>query len=80
MGKNDNRLIFSYDREVDVLYVSIGEPKPGISEETEDGIVLRYDVKTNKFIGFTIVDFLASFKGKKVKTFPTHLRAELQPI
>ncbi len=80
MGKKDNKLIFSYDREADVLYVSIGKPKPGISEETKDGIVLRYDVETNKFIGFTIVDFLASFKGKKVKTFSTHLRAELQPI
>lgn len=78
MAKNSDRLIFSYDQEADVLYVSIGNPKPGISEETKDGIVLRYDVDTNKLIGFTIVDFLARFKGEKVKTFPTHLRAELQ--
>lgn len=78
MAKNADRLIFSYDQEADTLYVSIGKPRPGISEEMSDGIVLRYDVETNKLIGFTIVDFLASFKGKKVKIFPTRLKAELQ--
>lgn len=78
MAKNSNQLIFSYDREVDVLYVSVGNPMPGISEETKDGIILRYDMKTNKLIGFTMVDFLANFKEKKVKTFVTNLKAELQ--
>lgn len=79
MAKNNDRLIFSYDKEADVLYISAGKPKAGISEEMKDGIVLRYDIATNKLIGFTIVDFLASFKGKKIKTFPTHLKTEFQP-
>ena len=78
MGKDNEKLIFSYDQESDVLYVSIGKPRAGISEELRNGMVMRYDIETNKLIGFTIVDFIASFKGNKIKTFPTPIKAELQ--
>ena len=35
---------YDYDEEDDVLYLSIGNPKPSITEETEEGILIRKDI------------------------------------
>ncbi len=46
----------SYDRSGDVLYMSIGEPRPAAdSEETPEGHVLRYDER-EQIIGITLVN------------------------
>lgn len=54
----------SYDKEADVLYVSIGKPKQAICETLDDGVVVRYDKKSDKIIGFTVIDFEKRFSAK----------------
>ncbi len=53
----------SYDNDTDVIYISFGQPRPAISEETEDGILIRHDPDTNEVIDLTIIDF-----GKRLST------------
>jgi len=53
-----NQLNYLYDKEADVLYISKGKPsKTDISDELEDEIVARYDAKTRKVKGLTILNF-----------------------
>ncbi|MHB8629683.1 MAG: DUF2283 domain-containing protein [Aggregatilineales bacterium] len=46
----------AYDREADVLYLSIGEPRPAISREIGDDVLLRVDPKTAEVVGLTILN------------------------
>ena len=62
--EKERGLIFSYDRSADVFYMSIGEPEPGIDEETGDGIYIRKDAATDEIRGLMIVDFLKRFKNE----------------
>ena len=50
-----------YDEHADVLYLSHGEPRPAISDEVSDGILLRRDPRTQAVVGLTIIDFRTSF-------------------
>jgi uncharacterized protein YuzE len=43
-----------YDAESDVLYLSIGEPRPGVGEQTPEGHIVRFD-ETGEFCGVTLV-------------------------
>jgi uncharacterized protein YuzE len=45
----------SYDEDADVLYLSLGEPRPAVSVDIGDGVVLRYDEAANEVIGVTMV-------------------------
>jgi hypothetical protein len=47
----------SYDEMVDVLYLAAGKISLTENSEDEAGLVLRYDLKTRKPIGATIIDF-----------------------
>ncbi len=73
-------LSFSYDKRADVLYISIGKPKKAISREIQDGILIRFDPKTKKIVGLTIIDFAARFKTTKAKSVPITLEAQLQRV
>ena len=46
-----------YDEHADVLYLSHGEPKAAISDEIDEGILLRRDPRTQAVVGLTIIDF-----------------------
>jgi uncharacterized protein YuzE len=54
----------NYDRAADVAYVAFGQPREGISVETDNGIVLRVDPNTDEVIGFTVVNFFKRFVEK----------------
>ncbi len=43
-----------YDRDADVLYLSIGEPHAAYGEDTPEGHILRFDANDN-FCGLTLV-------------------------
>ena len=45
----------SYDPENDVLYLHLGDPQAGESEETPEGHVLRYAPGTSHMIGLTVL-------------------------
>jgi uncharacterized protein YuzE len=67
-----------FDAENDVLYLTIGEPRPGYGEETVEGHVVRYD-EEGEFCGLTLFDVQGTLEeGKYVhvsvppKTEPKH--------
>ena len=45
----------SYDDEADVLYISIGDPKPALGVDLGDGVIVRYDETRNEIVGATII-------------------------
>ncbi len=57
---------FDYDREADVLYLSIGEPRPALGVESPEGHVWLMDIETDEICGLTIVggDALIKKYGK----------------
>ncbi|MBI3811451.1 MAG: DUF2283 domain-containing protein [Nitrospirae bacterium] len=61
---------FHYDREADVLYLSVGKPQKAKSVETGDDFVLRLHPKTAEVVGLTIIDFSKHFP----QLDPTHIK------
>lgn len=75
----EKKLIYSYDKERDVLYVSIGKPQDAISEEIEDDIFANLNPKTKKVVGFTIINFEKKFleiECSKHPSFHIPIKAE----
>lgn len=58
-------LRFSFDREADILDISVGTPKKAISREVNDDFFVRIDPKTKKVVGFSILNFGKWFKDEK---------------
>ena len=52
----------SYDRDCDVLYLSIGEPRPAITRGAQNGLLIRSDPETREVIGLTILHYEAKFR------------------
>ena len=50
-----------YDRESDVLYLSIGESRRAISREVGDDVLLRIDPETENVVGLTIMNLASRF-------------------
>lgn len=50
-------LSWEYDEEADVLYLSIGEPRPSVSVDLGEGMVARYDEGENEVVGLTVIGF-----------------------
>lgn len=52
-----------FDKEADVLYFSRGEPRSdAISREIGDDIIVRLEPKTNRVLGFTVLNFTRRFE------------------
>lgn len=72
--------MFWFDKEGDVLDISIGKPKKAISKELGEDIVARIDPKNKEVIGFTILNFTKRFeKLKDVKKIDMPLKAKILP-
>ena len=72
-----NGLSLSYDKSADTLYLSVGKPKSSLSREIDDGVLIRFDPKSKKITGVTIIDFEARFQKTKARTIPIGLEASL---
>jgi len=72
------KMSLSYDKEADVLYISVGKPKKSLSREMDDGVLLRLDQKTKKITGLTILDFEARFQKPQGRSIDIDLEAKLQ--
>jgi len=58
----DNELMMGYDREADVLYLSLGEPQQGMTYvEIDHNLMVRLHPETGKVMGLTILDFSQRF-------------------
>ena len=50
---------WDYDEEADVLYISIGEPRPAVSMDIGEGAILRYDETRQEVVGLTLIGLRA---------------------
>jgi len=66
----EKRLKMFFDKEGDVLDISIGDPREAISQEVGDDILIRVDPKTNEVFGITILNFEKRFEQTKTEIFP----------
>lgn len=46
---------WDYDEEADVLYLSMGEPKPALGVDIGEGVILRYDESRKEVVGLTLI-------------------------
>ena len=46
---------WEYDEEADVLYLSVGAPKPAVGVDIGEGVVVRYDEVKNEVVGLTVL-------------------------
>lgn len=75
-----------YDAEADVLYLSIGEPRPAVGEETREGHVLLFDSETGDFCGLTLISIahLIALHGDDLTVTVPHAEridaADLKPV
>ncbi len=66
----EERLRMFFDKEGDVLDISIGDPREAISKEVGDDILIRVAPKTNEVLGITILNFEKRFEQTKTEIFP----------
>jgi uncharacterized protein YuzE len=52
-------ITWDYDEEADVLYLSIGEPRPAIGMDIGEGIIVRYDEISQEVVGLTLIGLRA---------------------
>jgi len=50
-----------YDKQGDVLYITVGNPRPANTEEVGDDILLRHDPDSGEVIGLTVLNFSSRF-------------------
>lgn len=55
-----------YDKEGDVLYLSVGDPRPAISEEIGDDVLMRVAADTGEVVGLTVLNFSSRFDSSDV--------------
>lgn len=62
----DKQLNFLYDKDADVLYVSLGKPAYTDYKEVGENLILRLDPETQEVVGFTVIDFIKQAKEQDV--------------
>lgn len=50
-----------YDRDNDILYLSIGKPRSAISQEVGDDVLVRVDPATGEVVGLTVMNLSAHY-------------------
>ncbi len=56
---------FHYDRQADVLYLSLGKPQRAKTIEMGEDFLLRLHPRTGEVVGMTIIDFTRHFPQLK---------------
>lgn len=46
---------WDYDEDADVLYLSVGEPRPALGVDIGEGVIVRYDETNKEIVGLTFV-------------------------
>jgi uncharacterized protein YuzE len=50
---------WDYDEDADVLYLSIGQPRPAVGIDIGEGVVVRYDEQKKDVVGLTLIGLRA---------------------
>jgi len=53
--KKKENLNWDYDKEADVLYISIGEPRKALGVDIGEGAIVRYVEETGEVVGLTLI-------------------------
>ncbi len=53
------QLNWEYDEEADVLYISVGKPRPAVGVDIGEGVIVRWDEKKREVVGLTIIGLRA---------------------
>jgi uncharacterized protein YuzE len=64
---------WDYDPEADVLYLSIGEPKPALGIDIGEGLVLRYSEAQSAIVGLTIIGLQSRLNQAEAIPMSTHI-------
>ena len=65
------KMKFYYDKDNDILDISVGKPRKAISKELGNDILIRVLPKTNKIVGLTVINFEQRFsKSSHKQTLP----------
>jgi uncharacterized protein YuzE len=51
----DVKRISPYDEEADVLYLSVGGPRPALGVDIGEGVIVRYDEEHREVVGSTLI-------------------------
>jgi uncharacterized protein YuzE len=63
-----------YDKEGDVLYLSVGKPRRAVSQELGDAVLLRIDTETDEIIGLTVMNLSTRFGSLETpQTLPVEI-------
>ena len=65
----EKKMKFFFDKEGDILDISLGEPEEAMSREIEDDIVVRINAK-NEIVGFTMINFEKRFEKSNKEDIP----------
>ena len=49
------KIDWEYDKEGDVLYLSIGKPRKATGVDIGQGVIVRYDEKKKEVVGLTVL-------------------------
>ena len=68
---NNLSLRMAYDKDGDILDLSLGEPKEAVSREIEDDLFIRIDPETDEVVGILVLNFEKWFEDiKEFRTLP----------
>ncbi|MBI4501980.1 MAG: DUF2283 domain-containing protein [Gemmatimonadetes bacterium] len=67
MLEKSKTIDWEYDAKADVLYLSLGDPRPAIGVDIGDGLIVRYDEKKAEVLGLTVVGLRARL-AKQLET------------
>jgi uncharacterized protein YuzE len=53
--EGSTKITGSYDKEADVLYISLGEPCAAVAVDISDGVIVRYNEESQSIVGLTVI-------------------------
>jgi uncharacterized protein YuzE len=53
--EGSTKITGSYDKEADVLYISLGEPCAAVAVDISDGVIARYNEESQSIVGLTVI-------------------------
>ncbi|KYK37674.1 MAG: DUF2283 domain-containing protein [Theionarchaea archaeon] len=62
----EKKMKFFFDKEGDILDISLGEPEEATSNEIGDDIIIRMNAE-NEIVGVTVLNFEKRFEKSKIE-------------
>ena len=61
--KKPAAITWDYDEDADVLYLSVGEPRPAVGMDIGEGVIVRYDEARQEVVGLTLIGLRSRLMG-----------------